>query len=130
MKNLKKIITGEAGIFFYKLLNDVLTLLIISFALLLISESVLPGLVSSYFSFTRLTVLIFAALTGITYLGKLNKISFVDENKKTVMLYGLIIFSIPLIINSLLKFAWWEIAIISIAAFATIFYLNKTLQTP
>lgn len=129
MDKFKKILNGEAGVFLYKLLNDVLILLIISFALLLVSESLMPGLVSSHFSFTRLTLIIFVVLGMIIYLGKSNEISFETENKKTALLYGLIIFSILLIINSLLKFAWWEIVVITIGSFATIFYLNKTLQT-
>ncbi|MDO8529363.1 MAG: hypothetical protein Q7S18_01715 [bacterium] len=125
MNKFKKILTGEAGIFLYKLLNDVLILLIISFALLLVSESVMPGLISSHFSFTRLTLTVFVVLGMIIYLGKLNEISFEIENKKTVLLYSLIIFSILLIINSLLKFAWWEIIIITTAAFSVVFYLYK-----
>jgi hypothetical protein len=120
-------LNGNLGIFLYKILNDILWLLIISYILLLISEGIIPGLISAYMSFTRLTFIIFAVLGATAYLGKTNDIRFEFGSKKTVLFYGLVIFSVILIINSLLKFAWWEIAAITISSIFLLFYLDKNL---
>ncbi|MFH0969666.1 MAG: hypothetical protein V1804_04115 [Patescibacteria group bacterium] len=125
MDRINKMMKGDFGIFLHKILGDVLAVLLISFFLLLISEGMLPGLFSAYLSFTKLTMLIFAVLGGIIYLGKLNGISFEINNKKTVLFGGLTIFSILLIINSLLKFAWWEIGVIAIISISLLFYFHK-----
>lgn len=120
-------LTGNFGIFLYKIFNDILVLLLLSYAMLLIAEGIMPGLISAYLSFTKLTLLLFAVLGSVLYLGKLNNISFEFENKKTALFYGLIIFSILLIINSLLKFTWIEIGIITTASIVLLIYLNKNL---
>ncbi len=127
MDKVNNKLTGNFGIFLYKIFNDILVLLLLSYAMLLIAEGIMPGLISAYLSFTRLTLLLFAVLGSVLYLGKLNNISFEFENKKTALLYGLIIFSILLIINSLLKFTWLEIGIITTASIVLLIYLNKNL---
>ena len=126
--NIKKIhskLTGDFGVFLYKILSDILMLLLVVFALLLVSESVMPGLASSHMSFTRLSLVIFATLGMIIFLGKINEIEFEITNKKTVIFYGLMILSVILIVNSMLKFTWPEISIITIASFFLLYYLNK-----
>lgn len=125
MDKLREKLKGNLGIFLHKILNDILILLLISYALLLVSEGVIPGLVGAYLSFTKLTLLVFAILGGMIYLGRLNNISFEFNKKKTALFYGLIIFFIILVINSLLKFTWWEISIIVAASLALLFYLYK-----
>lgn len=123
MDKINNLFRSELGIFLYKILNDILVLLLISYAMLLVSEGIMPGLVGAYLSFTKLTLLVFAIMGAIIYLGKLNNISFELENKKTVLFYSLIIFSIILIINSLLKFTWIEIGIITIASLFLLYFL-------
>jgi hypothetical protein len=125
MDKLNNIFRSNLGIFLYKIFNDILVLFLLSYAMLLIAEGIMPELVSAYLSFTRLTLLLFAVLGSVLYLGKLNNISFEFENKKTALLYGLIIFSILLIINSLLKFTWLEIGIITTASILLLFYSYK-----
>lgn len=127
MDKLNKILTGNFGIFLYRIFNDILVLFLLSYAMLLVAEEIMPGLVSAYLSFTRLTLLVFAVLGSIIFLGKLNNIIFELKNKKTALFCGLIAFSILLIINSLLKFTWWEIGVITSTSIALIFYLNKNL---
>ncbi len=128
MDKLREKLKGNLGIFLHKILNDILILLLISYALLLVSEGVIPGLVGAYLSFTKLTLLVFAILGGIIYLGRLNDIGFEFNKKKTALFYGLIIFFIILAINSLLKFTWWEIATITIASIFLLCYLNKNFK--
>lgn len=125
---IEKKLKGELGIFFYKIFNDILVLLLVAFSLLLVSESVLPGMVSAYLSFTDVVFMLLSALGMIAYLGKINGLSFEFDNKKTALLGGLMLFSILLIINSLLKFDWWEITIITIAAIFFLSYLYKNFK--
>lgn len=127
MDKVNKILTGNFGIFLYKIFNDILVLLLLSYAMLLIAEGIMPGLISAYLSFTKLTLLLFAVLGSALYLGKLNNIRFEFNSKKTALFFGLIIFSILLIINSLLKFTWIEIGIITTASIVLLIYLNKNL---
>jgi hypothetical protein len=128
MDKINRIMKSDLGIFLHKILGDILIVLLISFSLLLISEGLMPGLVSAYLSFTKLTVLVFAVVGGIIYLGKLNEISFEIGNNKTALFGGLMLFSILLMINSLLKFTWWEIGIITIASIFLLIYLRKNFM--
>jgi hypothetical protein len=125
METINKKLTGNLGIFLYKIFNDILILLLVSYALLLVSEGIMPGLVGAYLSFTRLTLLVFAIFGVILYLGKLNAISFELDNKKTALFYGLLIFSVILMINSLLKFTWIEIGVITTASIFLLLYLKR-----
>jgi hypothetical protein len=127
MDKLNKIFKSELGIFLYKVFNDILILLLVSYALLLISEGIMPGLVGAYLSFTRLTLALFAVLGGAIYLGKLNSIGFEFGSKKTAPFCGLLIFSVILTINSLLKFTWLEIGIITITSVLLLHYLKRNL---
>lgn len=129
MDKLNEKLKSDFGIFLYKILGDIMVLLLLSLALLLLSEGIMPGLVSSFLSFTRLILIIFAVLGGIIYLGKLNEISFDLENKKTVFLGGFLVFSVMLIVNSILKFSLIEIGIITIASIFLLFYLYKNYLT-
>jgi len=125
MDKVSKQFKGDMGIFLYKILGDILTLLLVSFAMLLFSEGIMPGLISAHLSFTRLALIIFAVLGAVIYLGKINEISFEMSNKKTALSCGLIIFAVILIINSMLKFDWWEIGIITITSVLLLYYLYK-----
>lgn len=129
MDKLNEKLKSDFGIFLYKILGDIMILLLLSLALLLLSEGIMPGLVSSFLSFTRLILIIFAVLGGIIYLGKLNEISFDLENKKTVFLGGFLVFSVMLIVNSILKFSLIEIGIITIASIFLLFYLYRNYLT-
>lgn len=129
MDKLNEKLKSDFGIFLYKILGDIMILLLLSLALFLLSEGIMPGLVSSFLSFTRLILIIFAVLGGIIYLGKLNEISFDLENKKTVFLGGFLVFSVMLIVNSILKFSLIEIGIITIASIFLLFYLYRNYLT-
>ncbi len=127
---------GNFGIFLYKIFSDILALLLVSYLLLLISEGVMPGLATAHLSFTRLTLIIFSVLGIVIYTGTLNNITFKLDNKpltifqkargkKAAAIASIVVLSVILTMNSLLKFAWWEIGVITIATIAAIFYLYK-----
>jgi hypothetical protein len=125
MEIINKKITGNFGIFLYKILGDILTVLLVALALLILSESLMPGLVSVYLSFTRLILAVFAVLASMIYLGKINNLSFDRKKEKTAFWSGLMFFFAVLTINALLKFSVWEIAIIATTSIFLIYYLSE-----
>lgn len=112
----------------YKLLNDVIFLLLIFFALAFLAEGLIPGFVSTHLNFTKLAIIIFAVLGLIIYLGRKLKIEFEAPQrtgkKWTVFLAA---FFMLLIANSLLKFGWKEMIIIALATFLIFFCLYREI---
>lgn len=122
-----KILTKDLSLLLYKIFNDTLFLLLIAYALLLIADSLIPGFISNLFSFTRMTLLVFANLGLVIYLGKRNGVSFsAPESKKNKLwLIFFLIFFLFLLIRALYKFSVWEIVIIVISSLAILYYLYK-----
>lgn len=113
----------------YKLLADILFLLLAVYFLLLVSEAVLPGFVSAHLSFTKLTLLVFADLAAIAYLGKKN--NFIQENlgiknKKLIFVFAFLFAAFAA--NSLLKFGAAENLVITLSALAILFYFLKIFK--
>ncbi len=114
-----------------KLLHDVIFLLLIVFALMLVAEGIAPGFVSAHLNITKLAMLIFAVLGLIIYSGRKLKIEFEalqTASKKWIIF--LTIFSMLLVVNSLIRFDWKEIIIIALATFLMFFYLYKDIASP
>jgi hypothetical protein len=110
----------------YKLGTDILFLLLIVFAMLLLSERVLPGFLSSTISFLRITIIIFINLGLLIYIGKKENYSFPGFSKEKGKLFVfLAIFSAVLIAASMLKFQVWEIIIITVLSLVALFYFFK-----
>jgi hypothetical protein len=131
MKIFTKKENKQLELLLYKLLNDALFLWIVFFLGLLISEGLLPGFVSGYVSFTKMTFILFALLGAIGYLGKTNNLSFdffqrpkISKNKTLVVL---LVLSFALIINSLRGIGWLEMIIISFGTFIALALLYKIL---
>lgn len=114
----------------YKLLHDTLFLLLLAFAVLLISDGLLPGLISSYFSFTKLTLLVFANLAALIYLGKKNDFLFADfDIKHSKLVFLLVTAAFFLLGNSMLKFSYWENIIIIFSTLAIFYFFHKIIFT-
>lgn len=113
---LKKIITNKNNwLLAYKLSHDLLLLLLLTFGATLAAESMLPGLVSSKISFSKITIALFLVLTLIAYLGKKLNITYSKtKTSKNKILPIIILFSFLLIGGSLLKFTLWENFIITL----------------
>ncbi len=111
----------------YKLLHDGLYILFFAFTAILISESLLPGIVTSHLSLTKLTITLLTILVGTIAVGKKLEMNFSRVRLiKTKLLPILIIFSFLLIGNSLLKFELWEniiITILTLFSLALFYYL-------
>jgi len=132
----------------YKILNDILALLLIAFSLFLLAESALPGIISSsssHLSFLKLTLIIFAVLGLVIFLGRKNDFQFSASDKKNPpirrtglptnkrawkIFFALTIFFLALIANSLFKFSPWEILIITPFSCFVLIYSYKILFTP
>jgi hypothetical protein len=127
-KIMNKIFSKEFSLMLYKIFNDTLFLLTAAFVLLLTAEALLPGFSSSYLSFTKMVLLMFANLGAVIYLGKRNNIQLgeFDFKKNKLWLALFLIFFIFLLIRALYKFSWGEIIIIIIISLFILYYLYKT----
>lgn len=116
----------------YKLLHDLLLLLLATFAATLVAEGLLPGLVSSKISFSKMTIALLLVLALIAYLGKNLNITYKNTKKinKHKMLPALVLFSFLLIGNSLLKFTLWENIVITLVTLLIFFQLYELIFTP
>jgi hypothetical protein len=107
-----------------KLLHDLLFLILLFFALSLVAEGVLPGIVTSHVGFPKILLFIFVLISAIYLLGRTinwkssgNKATL--GNKKTVV--ALLIISILLILNAQIKLNFL-LNIFLTVAFATLSY--------
>ena len=126
---LKKIHLKKSSLLIaYKLLYDLLLLLLLTFTATLIGESLLPGLLSSKVSLTKLSFIIFLVMAMIAYLGK-NFGIFYESSKinKNKILPPLILFSFLLVGSSLLKFTFWENIIITLTTLLIFFLFYEIL---
>ncbi len=99
----------------YKLLHDALFLLLISFIAMLIAEGVLPGIISSHISLTKVALAIFLIIGATIFIGKNLNIAYQNlAIKKNKLLPVLILLAFLLVGNSLMKFAFWENIIITL----------------
>ncbi len=110
----------------YKLLGDLLEFSLYLSLILLLLENLLPGFVSTHFSFFRWSIFLSSLIVLISFLGKKLSLSFL-ENKFGVALTLFILFYIFVnlfLVN--LKFAFWENLIIAFAGLAIIFLFYKS----
>lgn len=87
----------------YKLLGDLLFLLLLFFALALVADGLIPGIVSTHISFLKIISLIALSLIALYTIGYLAQIKITAErpNKKTTIF--LVVISTLLIGNGLFK---------------------------
>lgn len=115
----------------YKLLHDALFILFIYFIGMLIAEGALPGVVSSHLSFTRVVMTILLILLLIIFIGKKLQITYEAPTiKKDRLLPILVLLSFLLLGNSLLKFAFWENIIITLATLFLFFLFYQIIFNP
>jgi len=90
-------------IIIYKLLVDLLFIILFFFALTLLAEGLIPGIVSTHISFSRIIILSFLNIFAIYFVGNFSKINIAPQktNKKTTIFMA--VFGIILVFNSMLK---------------------------
>jgi len=125
---LKKItIDKNVFLLIYKLAYDLLLLLLVTFSAILVAEGLLPGLISSKISFSKITIALILVLAAIAYLGKNLNISYSPMTNRKKVLPALVLFSFLLIGNSLLKFTFWENIIITITTLFIFFLIYELI---
>ena len=88
----------------------------------------MPGIVSSHFSFTKLTLIIFANLGAIIYIGAKNEFLYEDfDAKKSRLVFILVAFAFLMLGNSLLKFNYFANLVITISTLLIAFYLHRVI---
>src|SRR3989339_491419 len=87
----------------YKLLVDLLCIILFFFALTLLAEGLIPGIVSTHISFSRIIILSSLNIFAIYFVGNFSKINIAPQktNKKTTIFMA--VFGIILVFNSMLK---------------------------
>ena len=115
--------------FVFKILHDILFLILILFFALLIAESALPGIFSAAISFTKIIFFIFSVL-GIIYCLGIKKINLEDKGAFRINFAMKIIFLILITVflaNALLKFMIWQNIIITAVSVALFYFFYKLL---
>lgn len=135
--NMKKIsemkirnihIKKETYLIIYKLLHDLLALLLVTFAGIIVADGLLAGLITSKISFDKIAILLLLTVIAITILGKKLDITYKKmQTNKSKLLPALILFSFLLIGNSLLKFSFLENIIITLTTLFIFFLFYEML---
>jgi hypothetical protein len=120
-------ITKNKYIIAYKLLADLLFLLMLFFAVMLIVEGLLPGLVSSHISFSRIIFLLVFNIFAIYFVGSFSKINPSSQKSNKKITIFLVILSVILILNSLLKLNIVLALIILLATLLSGYLIYKTI---
>ena len=111
----------------YKLLADFLFLWLLFLTSSFLAESVLPGIISSHFSFTRSFLILFVTITTLFILGNILEIKIEKKSISKKTKFIAIFFSSFLIFNSLFKLNLELNFAILFLSLATIFFLFKVL---
>jgi len=121
---------SESLLIIYKLLHDLLFLLLLFFGMALVAEGVLPGIITAHVGFSKIVFLVVFNLLAIFFTGQKIKIeiSAKDDKKTTVnkkltaalvILFGLLVF------NSLWAINIWLNLFLVICSLATLYLLVK-----
>lgn len=128
MKMPKITISKNAFLITYKILHDAMLLILLTFAGLLFTDALLPGLVTSKVSFTKVAIALTMITILIAYLGKKFEISYKEiKPNGSKVLPVLILFSFLLIGNSMLKFTLWQNIIITMTTLFIFFLLYELI---
>lgn len=119
-------INSNQKIIIYKLLNNILVILLIFWGLALIGSGFLPEYISAQFSFLKLTLLLFAIIFIIHWLSEEFQINNITSKKNDkVLVILLTIFSALILALAILNFSLFPIIISIIATLAILFYFYK-----
>ncbi len=122
-KQVNKISKNKLTII-YLLSNDILSIIIIFFAIALFFENLFPGLISSKISFLKLTLFIFLTIIITALLAKKLHIKF---EKKTRLSFFAFFFFLINIALALYKFDQITLIAITLLSGLLLFYFYKLL---
>lgn len=127
LRQLKFLKNKDTLAVFYKLLNDLLFLLVVFFFLALLADGLIPGIISGHFSFLRLALILAANVMLILAVGQMAEIESKEVfiGKKTTVILSL--FSALLVFNALWKLnLFLALFILLLALFAGFFLYKNT----
>jgi hypothetical protein len=115
----------------YKLAHDLLFMLLLTLGAALLSQAVIPGILSSHISFEKLAIALLLLIAAITWLGK--KLDFAYpatrlHRNKAIPLF--LIFAFVLIGDSMLKFPMWQNLIITIVMLIIFLLFYQIIFSP
>jgi len=112
----------------YQLLNETVLIIASMALLLLFAENLLPGFISKYLSFLRLTILLLALISATSFLGRKLNLKF---NLKLSRSFATLAFFYLIVILSLsnFKFSMKDNIVITLTSAIIIFYLYKQFTT-
>lgn len=111
----------------YKFLTDFISLWVLFLILSFLADSILPGIISSHFSFTRSFLILFATIATLFVLGNILEIKIEKKPISKKIAITTILFSSFFIFNSLFKLDLYLNLTILFLSLATIFFLFKVL---
>lgn len=112
---------------FWKLLHDLLFILLVFFALSLAAEGLLPGIIGRYFGMSKFVILILGNVFLITLLGNFLKIKPAPPAANKKMILAISFFGIALILNGLLKMNIFLNLFITISAIIIAYFAHRII---
>lgn len=123
MKNL----TPDQKIIFLKILRNILNISVFLWMAIFLTEILIPGFISNYFSFSKIIILIIISTCFLYLLSKSFDLKgSIHENKKNPFLWIIILTFLVSIIASI-NFLPLIITFIAIISSLIIFYLSKII---
>lgn len=115
------------SLFLFKIMSELVLILIVLFLLGLAAENVLPGTISSKLNFTKFSLLILLGLSLVIFIANKYDFSFPENKSKKIAVLFSVIFLIFIFSLSLLGFAKLEIIIILFLMLLILYYFYKIL---
>jgi len=111
----------------YKLLNDLLLILLLFFVLVLIAEGALPGIISDKIGLYKIALPILLDILLIAAIAKTSGLKIANPGHKKTTWFLAVILAL-LVFNSLIKIKLWLAAVIFIFIAAAGYFIYKNLQ--
>lgn len=112
----------------YKLLNDLLLLLLVAFIGTMLAEGILPGIITSQIGFTGIASAVLLVMIAIIWIGSKYQIRYERPSLRGAGLVPVLaLVSFLLLGNSMLKFELWENMIITASTLLFMFLLYQQI---
>lgn len=113
----------------YKLLHDILALMLTSFAVIILLNGMLPEFFLGSAIFLKLILALTALVAAIAYLGKKLGLEFpLQSAQKNLTIPFLLVFAFLVTGNALLKLRFWENIVITFLMLVSLYQLYR-IQT-
>ena len=111
----------------YKLLTDVLFIMLAAFILAMLAEGALPGIIASHIGLSKIAMFIMLDVLLISFVMRIAEIPEKNVANKKIARLLFIVMGL-LIFNSLLQLNIFLAIFLSVAIFAAVYFLLKAFQ--